>query len=200
MTKHANTDHPVHELIARRWSPYGLADRPVAREDLLSLFEAARWAPSSYNEQPWRWIVATRDDPEQFERVLSCLVEPNQEWARQAPVLVLCCTRKVFERNGKPNRASAHDIGLASANLTLEATARGLSVHQMIGVLPDRAREVFGIPEDAELVTALAIGYAADPDDLPEKMRERDTKPRSRRPLGELMYGGQWGQTSPLAG
>src|SRR5689334_19809323 len=124
MTMRAATDHPVHELIAARWSPYAFADRAVASDDLLALFEAARWAPSSYNEQPWSYLVATRDEPEEFARLLSCLVEGNQAWARAAPVLALGCTSLQFTRNGQPNAAAVHDLGLASAMLVLEATAR----------------------------------------------------------------------------
>src|SRR5437763_1874068 len=111
MSKQATTDHPVHELIARRWSPYAFADRPVAPDDLRSLFEAARWAPSSYNEQPWSYLVATKDDREQLERLLSCLVEGNQAWARAAPVLALGCTSLQFTLNGRPNPAAVHDLG-----------------------------------------------------------------------------------------
>src|SRR5262249_35234267 len=124
--KQAKPDHPIHELIARRWSPYAFADRPVSPVDLRSLFEAARWAASSYNEQPWSYIVATRDNPTEFERVLSCLVEGNQAWAKVAPVLALGCTSLKFTLNGKPNAAALHDLGLAAGNMCLEATARGL--------------------------------------------------------------------------
>src|SRR5262249_24197399 len=130
--KEATPDHPIHEILARRWSPYAFADRPVSKADLLSLFEAARWAPSSYNEQPWSYIVATRDEPAEFERVLSCLVEGNQAWAKAAPVLAIGCTKLVFALNGKPNAAAVHDLGVAAGNLCAEATARGLYVHQMI--------------------------------------------------------------------
>ena len=158
--KRAKPDHPIHELLAARWSPYGFTDRPVAMADLRSLFEAARWAASSYNEQPWCYLVATKKAPEEFERLLSCLVEGNQAWARAAPVLALGCTSLHFTRNGKPNAAAVHDLGIASASLTLEATARGLSVHQMIGILPDRARELYRIPEGVQPLTGLAIGYA----------------------------------------
>lgn len=146
--KHATPDHPIHELLASRWSPYAFAERPVSDDDLRSLFEAARWAASSYNEQPWSYIVATKSNPAEFERLLSCLVEGNQPWAKAAPVLALGCTNLHFARNNKPNAAAIHDLGLASATLTIEATARGLSVHQMIGILPDKARELYGIPED----------------------------------------------------
>jgi nitroreductase len=196
--KRATPDHPIHDLISRRWSPYAFSDRPVSNEDLRSLFEAARWAPSSYNEQPWRYIMATKANPEEFERLLSCLVEGNQVWAQAAPVLALGCTSLRFARNGQPNAAAVHDLGLASATLTLEATARGLFVHQMIGILPDKARQVYGIPEGVQPLTGLAIGYAADPMTLPEKLRERDLSPRTRKPLGEIVFGAQWGTPSSL--
>jgi nitroreductase len=196
--KHAAPDHPVQELIARRWSPYAFSDRPVSEDDLRSLFEAARWAASSYNEQPWRYIVATRANPQELQRLLSCLVEGNQAWATAAPVLALGCTSLNFALNNKPNRAAIHDLGLASATLTLEATARGLSVHQMIGIVPERARELYRIPEGVEPLTGLAIGYAADPNALPEKLRERDLAARQRKKLAEFVFACQWGTPSDL--
>jgi nitroreductase len=194
--KQASPDHPLHELIARRWSPYAFADRPVADDDLRSLFEAARWAASSYNEQPWAYIVAMKADLEAYERLLSCLVEGNQAWAKAAPVLALGCTSLNFARNGKPNTAAVHDLGIASATLTIEATARGLFVHQMIGILPDKARELYRIPEGFLPLTGLAIGYAADPGKLPEKYRERDLAPRGRKSLAEFVFGEEWGMAS----
>ena len=196
--KQASPEHPIHELIAKRWSPYGFADRPVSKDDLHSLFEAARWAPSSYNEQPWSCIVATKENPEEFERLVSCLVEGNQAWAKAAPVLALGCTSLYFSRNGKLNAAAIHDLGLAAGNLCLEATARGLFVHQMIGILPDKARELFRIPEGVQPVTALAIGYAPDPNTLPDKLRDRDVAPRSRKSLAEFCFSGEWGTASSL--
>ena len=194
--KQATANHPIMELIAARWSPYAFADRPVSGEDLRSLFEAARWAASSYNEQPWRYIVATKADPAAFGRLLSCLVEGNQAWAAAAPVLALGCTSLTFALNGKPNAAAEHDLGLASASLTFEATSRGLSVHQMIGILSEKAREVYRIPDGFRPLTGLAIGYAADPGGLPEKYRERDLTPRTRRPLAEFVFGAGWGSAS----
>lgn len=191
--KQAKPDHPINELISHRWSPYGFSDRAVSAEDLRSLFEAARWAASSYNEQPWSYIVATNENPNDFAGVLSCLVEGNQAWAKAAPVLALGCTSLNFKLNGKPNKAAHHDLGLASASLSLEATARGLFVHQMIGIVPDKAREVFRIPEGVEPLTALAIGYPADPNGLPEKLRDRDLATRTRKPLAEFVFGSQWG-------
>ena len=200
MSKTAATDHPIHETLAHRWSPYAFADRPVADEDLRSLFEAARWAPSSYNEQPWRFIVARREDGEEHDRILSCLVEANQRWAGKAPVLVLTVVAETFARNGKPNGVAPHDVGLAAGNLSVEATARGLHVHQMGGILPDRARELFGVPAGFRVLTAIAVGYAADPADLDDEMRKRETAPRARRPLDETVFTGTWGLPAKLLG
>jgi nitroreductase len=127
--KSAFTDHPIHELVAERWSPYAFDDRCVAVADLCSLFEAARWSASSYNEQPWSYIVATKENPDQFQQLLSCLVEGNQLWAKDAPVLALGIASHKFARNGEDNRSAIHDLGLATGNLVTEATARGLCVH-----------------------------------------------------------------------
>ena len=198
VSKQATPDHPINELVATRWSPYSFADRLVSDTDLRSLFEAARWSASSYNEQPWRYVLATKSDPDAFERLLSCLVEGNQAWAKAAPALALGCTSLTFALNGKPNAAAVHDLGLASAGLTIEATARGLYVHQMIGILPDKARELYYIPEGFLLLTGLAIGYAADPNTLPETLRQRDLAPRGRKSLAEFVFGGEWGSASSV--
>jgi nitroreductase len=196
--KQADPDHPIHDCLTRRWSPYAFADRAVSDEELRSLFEAARWTASSYNEQPWSYIVATKANPPEFQRLLSCLVEANQVWAQAAPVLALGCTNLNFTRNGKPNAAAVHDLGGASASLTFEATSRGLFVHQMIGILPEQARTLYQIPEGVQPLTGLAIGYAAEPDALPEKYRERDQSPRQRKRLEEFVYSGAWGTAAPL--
>lgn len=198
MIKKADTGYPVLDVIAERWSPYGLESRPVPEKDLLSILEAARWSASSFNEQPWRFIAATRDDEELYRKVLSCLVDSNQQWAGSAPVLMLGVIKKTFTHNGKPNRVALHDLGLAAATLTLEATSRGLSVHQMAGILPDRARELFSVPGEFDVVTALAIGYAADPEGLEEGMKKRDTAARTRKPLDEFVFGATWGEPSEV--
>lgn len=197
--KSASTDHPIHPLLAERWSPYAFDDRPVPAADLCSLFEAARWAPSSYNEQPWRYIVATKDDPEQFQRLLSCLLEGNQLWAKSVPVLALGVVSLKFAHNAKDNRAAVHDLGLAAGNLVLEAISRGLFVHQMIGILPEKAREVYAIPDGFEAWTGLAVGYKADPANLPGPLKERDLTPRQRKPLHQFVFSGSWGEPSPFA-
>lgn len=192
------TDYPIHELLTERWSPYAFQDKAVPEGDLRSLFEAARWAPSSYNEQPWSYIVATKENPEEFERLLSCLVETNQVWAKAAPALALGIVSRRFKRNDNINRAAVHDLGLATGSLLVEATARGLCVHQMIGILPDKARETYQIPEGFEVWTGIAIGYKGDPDQLPEPLKERDLKLRPRKPLKEFVFTGKWQNPSPL--
>ncbi len=198
MNKAAVPDHPIDELLTKRWSPYAFDSRPVPRADLLSLFEAARWAASSYNEQPWHYIVATKDNPTEFQLALSCLVEGNQEWAKAAPVLALCVASMNFKLNGKPNKAAIHDLGLAACSLTLEATKRGLIVHQMIGIVPDKVRETYGVPAGYEPMTAMAIGYLGDLSALPEKLRPRDLATRTRRPLKEFVFGSSWGKPAAV--
>ena len=194
----AVTDYPVNDLIRSRWSPYSFANKSVSDEDLRSLFEAARWAASSYNEQPWSYMVAKKEDADEFGRLLSCLVEGNQVWAKAASALALGISRLNSARDNKPNRAAIHDLGSGRANLALEATARGLVVHQMIGIVPDKVRELYSVPEGHEPMTAIAIGYAGDLSDLPEQLRARDAARRPRKPLKEFVFGGKWGVTSSL--
>ena len=196
--KKAVTDYPILQVLAERWSPYGFEARPVSDSDLRSLFEAARWAASSYNEQPWNYLIARSDNPVEFGRLLSCLVEGNQAWAKTAPVLVLGVVNLRFQKNNQENRAAVHDLGLAAGNLLVEATTRGLSVHQMIGILPDKAREVYQIPEHFEAWTAMAIGYNADPTTMPAALKERDMAPRQRRHLIDFVFAGHWKVAAPL--
>ena len=186
------TDHPLHELLSARWSPYAIdPNREVSAEDLNALFEAARWTMSSYNAQPWRYIVGVKDrSREVWQRVFDCLVEGNQPWAKNAPVLAIGLTSNVFDYNGQPNKAAHHDLGAASASLTLEATARGLVVHQMIGIEPDKVREAFGIADPIEPLTGLAIGYAGKSDVVEQTYAERDARPRERTPLSDLILHG----------
>lgn len=194
----AVTDYSIHDLISSRWSPYCFADRSVSDKDLRALFEAARWAASSNNEQPWSYIVAKKEETNEFDRLLSCLVEGNQSWAKAASVLALGVSRLNFARNEKPNRVALHDLGLAAGNLLVEATARGLAVHQMAGILPDMARALYSIPAGYEPLTGLAIGYAGDPADLPEALQTRDGARRPRKPLKEFVFGGKWGVTATI--
>jgi len=191
--KHAQPAHPVHDLIAQRWSPYAYEPREVPDADLLSCLEAARWAASSYNEQPWRFVVARRQNQAEFQTMLDCLLEANQEWARHAGVILLTVVSHTFSRNGKPNRVAGHDIGLAAGNLSLQATSLGLCVHQMAGINASKARQTYAIPEQHDALTAIAIGYAASAENAPsEELASRDTSPRSRKPLSEITCAGSW--------
>jgi nitroreductase len=196
MQKSAQNDFPVHELIRERWSPRSFADEPVPQNVLRSLFEAARWAASSYNDQPWSYLVATRDDGANHSKMLSVLMDMNAAWAKQAPVLVISVARQNFKHNGTRNRVALHDLGAANAQLTFEATSRGLVVHQMGGFHQDKARELFGIPDGWEPVSAMAIGYPGDPEALPEQLRTPEKAPRTRKPLSEFVMSGHWGHTA----
>lgn len=193
MEKPATTDHPIHELFRRRWSPRAFASRPVEPEKLASLFEAARWAPSSFNGQPWHFIVATKDDLAAFDRLLKCLRPQNIQWAQNAPVLIIAVAQLSLEEGRGPNRHAFHDVGLANENLVLQAVALGLVAHQMAGFFPDKARETFDIPEGYEAVTAIAVGYPGDPEDLPPEVKARELQPRERRPLSAFVFSDAWG-------
>jgi nitroreductase len=197
MHKPAPTNFPVHDLIRHRWSPRAFSDKPVDREILASLFEAARWAPSSNNEQPWAYFVATKDNAEDFAKMVGVLVEFNADWAKNAPVLLLAVSRLKFP-NANPNRNAFYDTGAATALLSVEATARGLAVHQMAGFDPAKAKQVFEIPEDCEPIAAIAIGFPGDPSSLSQKLKDRENAPRTRKPLTEFVMSGRWGHTSPI--
>jgi nitroreductase len=172
-------------LISERWSPRGFSDRPIEPGTLRSLFEAARWAASCYNEQPWRFVVAEKSDPAAFERILGTLVPQNQAWAKSAWALAISAGKKTFTHNGTPDRFGLHDAGAALANLMIQATAAGLHVHAMGGFDAAKAREEFGIPEDFEVGAAFAIGYLGDGQAPGE---------RSRRPLADQAFGVEWGK------
>lgn len=190
------TDYPVLEVIRNRWSPYRFGLRQVEDEKLLRCLEAARWAASSFNDQPWSWIVARRQDSEQFERMVGCLLEANRPWARHAGVLILTVTRGAFAYNNKPNRVALHDLGQAAAHLALQAADLGLQVHQMAGVNLSLVRQEYRIPEGYEPQTAIAIGYpeTGDPaDDLARQFQQREQGARRRVPLGEQVFSGKWG-------
>jgi nitroreductase len=198
MEKPAPTDYPIEDILRRRWSPRAFSDQVVEPEKLQSLWEAARWAPSSFNEQPWSFIVATKQKPEEHARLLSCLAEKNQQWARLAPVLMVSVAKLNFDKTGKPNRHAFHDVGLAMGNMLVQATALGLFVHQMAGFSPERVRETFGVPEAYEPVAGIAIGYSADVKVLPETFREQELGGRSRKSISSFVFEAKWGKTSRL--
>lgn len=192
MKKRAKTDHSIHEPLADRWSPRAFSDRMVEKEKILAMLEAARWAPSSFNEQPWSFIIATKDNPKEYERLLNCLAEGNIQWARFAPLLMISVARLIFERNGKPNRHAFHDVGLAVGNLIIQASHLGLHVHQMAGILADRIRETYKIPDSHEPVAGIAIGYYGELDQLTEDHRKRELAERTRKPLEQFVFSGNW--------
>lgn len=199
MNKPAPVDYPVHELIQNRWSPRAFSEKAIPADVLRSLFEAARWAPSSNNEQPWVFLVSTKDNPENFAKALGSLVEFNANWARQAPVLVIAVAELAFAKNNAPNRNAFYDVGAASLQLSIEATARGLVVHQMAGFDPETAKEAFNIPQGWEPIAAMAIGYPGNASSLPEPYQTREKAPRTRKPIREFVMSGEWGHTAEFA-
>lgn len=194
MEKPAPADHEILDLLRRRWSPHAFDPRPVEADKLHRVFEAARWAMSSYNGQPWSYIVATKEQPAEWQRLFDCLVEGNRAWAHTAPVLMISVAALKFEHNGKPNRLAGHDVGAASAMMTIQAMGEGLFVHQMAGFEADRARETFQIPADHEPMAAIALGYPGDVNVLSENLKQRTLGPRVRKPLSQIVFGGKWGQ------
>lgn len=197
MEKPAETQYPIHELLRRRWSPRVYAERLVEAGKLRSLFEAARWAPSCFNAQPSRFLLATKETPVEYTRLLDCLVEGNKKWAHHAPVLVLSVAKRAFD-DGSPNRHAWHDVGLAVENLVIQATALGLVVHQMAGFDVEKARADLKIPEGFEPVAMIAVGYPGDPSMLPDKLYQRELSPRTRKPIAEFVFAGEWDKPSPL--
>nr|WP_138500008.1 nitroreductase family protein [Nostoc sp. PA-18-2419] len=198
MDKLAQTEYPIEDLLRQRWSPLAFSDRMVEPEKLHSVLEAARWAASSFNEQPWSFIVATSDNQTEFERLVSVLAEANQDWARNAPILMLSVAKLHFERNGKQNRHAFHDVGAASATLAIQAAAVGLFIHQMAGFDVAKAQQIYSIPSGYEPVAAIALGYIGDPQTLSEKLLQREKALRTRKPLEEFVFSGSWNQTFPL--
>lgn len=194
-SRRAATSVPIHDLIATRWSPRALdQDTPVPRRHITALLEAARWAPSCFGDQPWRYLVWDRHaDETAWQQAFDCLAEGNQAWVRRCPVLLAALADSVFERNGKPNRWAQYDTGAASENLCLQAAAMGLAAHQMGGFDKTRLAEFFEIPERFTAMAMIAVGVPAGPDTLPVAFRDGETAARERRPLSELAFDGRWG-------
>lgn len=187
--------HPqpaIHELLSRRWSPVAFSSQPIEDDLLASLFEAARWAPSCFNAQPWRFIIG-RHGSEAHARILSTLTPGNSVWAANAYIVGITVARESFSHNGKPNKWAAHDVGLASMSLAVEATARGLFVHFMAGFDAAKAVELLGIPEHHSPVTAFAIGHRGDAALLPPEVAAKDSRERTRKPLSEVVVEGTFG-------
>ena len=192
MNNHYKPDHDVLEVIQQRWSPYVFSSRPVERTKLQKLFEAARFAASSYNEQPWRYIIACKSDERAFNKLLACLVVGNQGWAKHAQVLGLSFAKNTFEQNGEINRCAQHDVGAASAFMALQATALGLQVHQMGGIELDKIITEYNVPENFSPIAGFAIGYHGANDAASDELKVRDNETKSRKTLAETCFQSTW--------
>lgn len=187
----------VLPAILHRWSPRAFSDKDVSAKDLRTIFEAVRWAASSFNEQPWRFLVG-RAGSDTYKKIHDALMPFNQKWAGKAPVLILGVARTKFSHDESANRVALFDLGAASAFLTLQAAALGLSTHQMAGFDPEAARKAFGVPEEYLFGSAIALGYQGDPASLPvEQMVKQETAPRQRKALAEFVFDG-WGTPAKL--
>lgn len=195
-TKTASNDYPIIDLIRDRWSPRAFNGMPVENEKLQCIFEAARWAASSSNLQPWFFIVGLKGD-ETYEKIKSTLVEFNLLWAPTAPVLILAIA-KTTNQKGKINSAALYDLGQAVANLSVQATALGVFVHQMGGFDAAEASLLFEVPADCTVMTAIAIGYRGNPEILHENLKSMETAPRERRKAMDSVFAGKFGQPSDI--
>jgi nitroreductase len=184
--KHAQ-EADVEDLILRRWSPRAFADKDIPAKELKALFEAARWAASSSNEQPWRFLVGRRGD-ETYQKIFNTLAAGNQSWAKSAPVLILSAAKNTLTGKGTPLRHNLYDTGAATANLSLQATAAGMHTHSMAGFDAEQARASFAIPSDYDIGAVTAVGYLGDPATLPEHLQKIELSARHRKPLASFVF------------
>jgi nitroreductase len=196
LNKPATTQEPILDVIANRWSGRAYdASKLVTQAQIISMLEAARWAPSCFGDEPWRFIVWDKNkDTVAWEKAFDCIVPGNQSWAKNAPVFILICADTLFSHNQKPNRWGAYDTGAAAVSLCLQATSMGLMTHQMGGFDGEKARTAFNIPDQYQMMAMLAVGYAAEVDSLSDELKERELAPRKRHALSELFYDGVWNQ------
>jgi nitroreductase len=188
------TSHPVHGLIRSRWSGRSFSERPLEDEVILSLMEAVRWSASSYNEQPWAFILARKGE-EAFDKMLNCLSPSNSTWVRHAPALFLTVAKLRFESTGEHNRHAQHDVGLAIGNLSLQATEYDLNLHQLAGFDHEMAARIFHLPPGFEPVTIIAMGYRGEPDILPDHLRAKEIAPQQRKEIKDFLFRGEWGNS-----
>ncbi len=198
MSRKAETSTPINDVLANRWSPRAYNGEAVDAATLAKLFEAARWAASGFNRQPWRYLVASRNEKAEFDRIVACLGEFNQVWAKNAGALVIVTTLSSDE-DGKPKPMAKYNAGLATAQLVLEAHANGLHCRQMGGINRDAIRAEFNVPENADVIVCIAIGYAAPAETLSERNYEKEIAPRVRKPLSEIVFSGDWGKAADLS-
>ena len=198
--KPARTRAPIHPLLASRWSPRAFnSARPVSADAAFAIMEAARWAPSCFGAEPWRFVVCDKNaDESAWQKALACLAPGNREWAAAAPLLIFACAEKQFAHNGKDNRHCLYDTGAAVMSMVVEAENQELRAHQMGGFDPQAAQKAFAIPDSFECIAAIAVGHQGDPRTLPDELAERETAERQRKPLGEVFFAGEWGR--PVVG
>lgn len=189
----APTDLDLEKNIKERWSPRAFVDDKIDKAKIVRIFESARWSASSYNEQPWRFIIGIKGEGETYQKVLETLVPFNQDWASKAPLVVLACAKKSFTRNGKPNPHMSYDVGQAMATLTLQATEEELYVHQMAGFSEEKACQIFNIPQDFEPIVVAAIGKI----NKEEVLQKDGPKERTRKSLEEICWS-DWNTPSPV--
>lgn len=194
LSQPAQTGVPIHELLQERWSSRAFSDEPMAEDVLLSLFEAARWSPSCFNDQPWRFIVATRANPEAHARIVSCYNTSNQRWSASAWLVMIVLAKETFSADGSPNRMSQYDAGQAVQNLTFQASAHALNVRQAAGIDVVKIREMYHVPDDVTVLCMVAVGYPGESDALMPPLNERERQPRTRRPLSELFFADAYGK------
>ena len=197
MEKPAVTKFRIHAHLNNRWSPRSFVDKPVAKEVLQRIAEAARWSPSAYNEQPWRFLIGVKGDTT-WGKIFETLVEFNQNWAKRAPVLILCVGSKNFSANGVHNDVFAYDVGQSAAHITFQAMEEGLRAHQMSGFDHSKAAKVFDIPDDFQPLSVIALGYQGNPDLLDDGLRGAETSPRARKEFKDLFFKESFGKASPL--
>ena len=190
MKKEAITNLNLQSLLKERWSPRSFSSKVPSSENLATILEAARWAPSCNNEQPWRILLGIKGENSHYDKILETLAEGNQVWAKTAPVLIILYTKKTFTRNGKPNNWAEYDAGQAAAHMSVQAMDLNIYVHQMAGFDRDLAAGLINTDEDLLPVTAMALGYIGDADQLPEDIKKRELAPRSRKKLTDIIIGG----------
>ncbi len=193
MKKNAPTNYVVHPLIEGRWSPRAFEDQPISEQQIRSIFEAARWSPSSRNEQPWRFIVASRlSHPKEFKNILTALDESNQGWAVRASMLAVSFAKKDFEHDNSVNSHSWYDVGLATAQMTVQASQFGISIHQMAGFDEAKIRADFKVPDNYEAIVSMALGFVGNPKTLSPELEKRERAPRVREPQTAFVFGKRW--------
>lgn len=197
MKKPTPNNYPILKAFKQRWSPRAYSDKPVEKEKIQSIFEAARWAPSARNEQPWRFIVGIKGD-ESWDKIFETLVEWNQQWTQQAPVLILNIGKKFYDFKHLENDTYQYDTGQAVAMLVTEVVNQGLIGHQMSGFSAEKASELFEISDDYQPISVTAVGYSGDPKLLPEDMYTSEMEERKRRPIDETVFAGKFGKSSEL--